>query len=117
MFRLRTTQDAGVDTLVTPPESVQTRIMHVVMTRAATGQMRAYVDGRVLAEAQVGGDFSVWARDFSLALGDEIRDGQRAWLGTYYLVAIYDRALEADEIKAKLRLGHARSLTRPGWQE
>ncbi|MEL4897673.1 LamG domain-containing protein [Crocosphaera sp. Alani8] len=51
------------------------------------------------------GDFSNWNDDYIFALGNEITE-DRGWLGSYYLVAIYDRALSKDEIEQNYQAGY-----------
>ncbi|MEL6894306.1 MAG: FG-GAP-like repeat-containing protein, partial [Actinomycetota bacterium] len=65
---------------------------HVVFTRDASGVTRTYIDGVVAVEQTVSGDFSNWDPSTPFVLGNEA-DGARPWLGTYRLVAVYDRAL------------------------
>jgi len=49
-------------------------------------------------------DFSNWDRRFTFQLGNEATL-DRPWLGKIYLVAIYDRALAADEILSNFNAG------------
>ncbi|MFC2036982.1 LamG-like jellyroll fold domain-containing protein [Chloroflexota bacterium] len=97
--RLRTTQTTlnGRPALSTLPGSVAADLMHVVYTRDASGGIRIYIDGVVVADGLVGGDLSNWDEGYRLALANELAGG-RAWLGEYHLVAVYDRALSAAEV-------------------
>ena len=84
------------------------QLTHLVCTREKTGLARMYVDGVEVAERLVGGDFSGWDSGFALALGNEAgaTDGaDRAWRGTYHLVALYGRALTVDEVMQNYRFG------------
>jgi hypothetical protein len=54
----------------------------------------------------VDGDFSSWDDTYHLALADEHTE-DRAWSGTYHLVAIYSRALTADEVMQNFSVGEA----------
>jgi hypothetical protein len=45
----------------------------------------------------VGGDFSGWTSNYRLGLANEMTK-DHPWLGEIHLVAIYDRALTADEV-------------------
>jgi hypothetical protein len=80
-----------------PRLTVQTKKTHVVYTRGPDGQARLYVDGEEVAAAQIGGKLSAWNPQLRLALGNEFV-GDRAWLGLYHGVAIYNRALNPSEI-------------------
>jgi hypothetical protein len=69
----------------------------VAYTRAPDGRARIYINGKEAAAADIRGDLSGWDPQFRLALGDEFA-GDRAWLGTYHGLAVYNRALSAAEI-------------------
>ncbi len=43
-------------------------------------------------------DLSNWNPSYALGLGDELTQGGRKFNGEYHLIAIYDRALDADEV-------------------
>ncbi|MBN1676018.1 MAG: FecR domain-containing protein [Kiritimatiellae bacterium] len=79
-------------------------LTHLVATRAASGEARLYVNGACIATNRVPGDFSVWNGNLPLMLArewtvDPPGAEPRHWLGEYYLVAIYSRALRADEVR------------------
>ena len=78
--------------------AVETEMTHIAYTRDADGQARLLINGKEAAADEVGGDLSAWDNQMRLALGDEFV-GDRGWLGAYYHVAIYNRALEVDEIE------------------
>lgn len=80
---------------------------HVVYTRDLAGESRIYLNGNrtPAAVASIGvnpggippdWDLSNWER-YPLVLANE-ESQDRPWLGTFHLVAIYDRALSADEV-------------------
>jgi len=105
-FRLRTTTttENGTPPAETARGTVVADLMHVLYTRAHDGAAKIYIDGVERATHGVDGDFSAWASDFRIALGDEFtRD--RPWLGTYHLVALYSRALSPDEVVRNFRAG------------
>ena len=83
----------------TLPGSFAADLVHVVYTRDASGEIRIYIDGVVVADGLVGGDFTNWDEGYRLVLANELA-GDRAWLGEYHLVAIYNRALSQSEIGA-----------------
>ncbi len=73
-------------------------LTHLVMTRSSDGIRTFYVNGVPQATNIVGGDFSTWDTDYRLALANEFVTLNRTWLGEYYLIAIYNRALSAVEV-------------------
>jgi hypothetical protein len=75
---------------------------HVVFTRAAGGPARLYINGSPAGERIVSGTLDNWDATFALGIGDELNndDGyDRAWAGSYDLLAIYSRALSADQVQ------------------
>ncbi len=104
--RMRTgeTGNNGVPSLPTPARSLTTELTHVVYTRDRGGQARLFLGGRKVSEKKVGGLTNNWDISMGLALANEFGGG-RPWVGTYYLVALYDRALTPGEIAANHSAG------------
>jgi hypothetical protein len=95
-----------------PEAFVQTRRAHVVYARAATGEAVFYVNGKEVARRQLPGKVTVWQGQMRLGLANELSDA-RPWLGVYHGVAIYNRALTAQEATAHYQQGkvvHTRGL-------
>ena len=76
----------------------------MVYTREVFGTIKVYIDGVLVVSGTEGGDCSVWDNDYALALGNEMT-GDRPWLGTYHMVAIFDRALDQTEINQNFAAG------------
>jgi hypothetical protein len=104
--RLRTsrTSNNGIPATTSPNRSVTTRLTHVVYTRNRVGRAQIYVNGKQVGNASIAGDTLNWHGQFRLALGNEL-DNQRPWLGTYYLVAVYRRALDPKEVLQNFKAG------------
>jgi hypothetical protein len=99
VLRLRTPQ-TGLNG--TNPElelcSVEANRTHHVIVTYSGGQLLCYLDGaKVFESSKVQGDFSNWTPQH-LVLGDEW-NGERNWSGTLEGVAVFSRALNADEVK------------------
>jgi hypothetical protein len=97
--RLRTTTTGknGDNPSISAIDSVKPELTHVVYTRHKNGTARIYIDGVEVASEMIKGDFSNWDNSYHLALANEVtRD--RPWLGKFYLVAIYSRALTSEEV-------------------
>jgi hypothetical protein len=77
---------------------------HVVLTRQTNGVLTLYVNGAVAATGTSGGTLASWAPWPRVHIGGE-RDGTKPWLGTVYLLAIYDRALDVDTVQQHFRIG------------
>jgi len=98
IFRLRTTRNGenGMNRQPQLGKLPTDRLTHVVVTYSP-GNMTAYIDGKkVLETDEVQGDFSNWS-DQQLMIGDEYRD-DRDWHGRVEHVAIYNKALTADQV-------------------
>jgi len=104
--RLRTTATSanGQPSLTTAPGTLDATLTHVVYTRDAAGAAAIYIDGDAIAAATVGGDLSNWDTTFSFALANELT-GDRPWLGTYHLAAVYSDALTAEEVIQNFEAG------------
>ena len=82
--------------------------VHLVVTMDVDDVVRLFVDGVLLTQTFLEGDFSKWREASQLGLGNEFRldSGQDySWRGTYYLVAIYDRALSEAEVAQNFAAG------------
>jgi hypothetical protein len=124
-MRLRTSSTSrnGRPSLTTPVGALRAERTHVVYTREADGTARLYVNGVLQPpniiepdeshQGLIAGDFTNWNLAYRLALANEFTR-ERTWLGDYYLVAIYNRALEPDEIAQNAAAG--RDLAYP-WLE
>jgi hypothetical protein len=100
MTRLRTTATSanGEPALESRPGTAGARQVHVVYSRDASGTAVIYIDGRESRRLEIGGDLSRWDGKFRLALANELSK-DRAWLGTFHLVAVFDRALAPEEVE------------------
>lgn len=76
----------------------------MVYTRDSSGQARLYIDGAEVASTTVGGDLTKWDLTAPLALANE-PTGDRPWLGTLHLTAIYQRALTPSEVEQNYQAG------------
>ncbi|KAA3664485.1 MAG: PKD domain-containing protein [Chloroflexi bacterium] len=85
--------------------TASTNLTHVVYSRDVSGTRRIYVDGVEVGSDSQTGDFSTWDSSYKFGLASEL-DGLRPWLGTFYLVAVYDKALSAAEIDQNFNAGH-----------
>ena len=104
--RLRTTTTSlfGEPGVMSYPSTLTTELSQVVYTRDADGTARLYVNGVERLTDLVEGDFSTWDTGYRLALANELTE-DRTWLGEYYLVAVYERALSPAEIQQNLAAG------------
>ncbi len=99
-IRLWTTETSpnGLPSVTSPQNAFDTKLTHVVYTRDRTGRTRIYLNGDQVLEEAVQGSTLNWHGSFSIALANEFSNN-RPWLGTYHLVAIYNRDLLAHEVE------------------
>jgi len=104
--RLRTNKTSvnGIPSLPTPSRSLQTKPTHVVYTHERGGRTVIYINGKKSVEKHIPGNTVNWDPGYKLALGNEFTN-DRPWLGTYFLVAIYDRSLTSKEVLANFNAG------------
>lgn len=104
--RLRTqrTSTNGIPSTSSAAKSVQRQLTHVVFTRNRGGKTTIYIDGQVNAEGQAGAKMYNWDPSFHLGLANELAD-DRAWQGTFHLVAVYGRALSPHDVLRNYQAG------------
>lgn len=112
--RLRTSKrdQNGMPSTSTPKDTAQRKLSHVVFTRSPQGAAAIYVDGKEVTRQNIPGDFGNWDNNFSLVIANEAT-GDRPWLGELHLVAIYDRALPAEEVRQNFQAGPQLSQPEP----
>ncbi|MFP6753707.1 MAG: LamG-like jellyroll fold domain-containing protein, partial [Pirellulaceae bacterium] len=105
-FRLRTssTSSNGIPSISTVDGSLTAKLTHVVYTRQRAGRARLYINGTQAVEKTIAGNMSNWDKSHQLLLANEL-SGNRPWLGTYRLVAIYNRELAPQEVMQNYRAG------------
>ena len=110
--RLRTTErdNNGLPSTSTAKNVVSPRLMHVVFTRDRRGTAAISIDGKRVTSKKAGGNFANWDAGDRLGLCNEL-SGDRPWLGEFHLVAIYNRALSASEVKSNFAAGVMSSST------
>lgn len=112
LVRLNTTTNSsnGTPSLQTPTGVVTTELTHLAFTWDVTSHNATiYVNGTAIVSLnnKFTGDLSNW-RNYKLVLSTEFENDNpngRFWFGEMYLVAIYDRALSAEEIRSNYDLG------------
>ncbi|MFK7907464.1 MAG: LamG-like jellyroll fold domain-containing protein, partial [Chitinophagales bacterium] len=95
-LRTTTTNNNGMPNL-TAHDDAQTTLQHVVFTRDTNGNTRMYVNGALVHGDTRTGNFSNWDSSYKFALANELSN-DRAWKGTYYRVAVYNRALNSAQV-------------------
>ncbi len=97
--RLRTslTDENGKPSLFSTENTIKTSLTHIVYTRKNNGKVNLFVNAKLDTTFNIGGDFTNWDSTYFLSLGDEIT-GNKLWKGRFYLLSIYNRALDQLEV-------------------
>lgn len=98
----------GMPKLITDDdaERLQASLQHVVMTFDPINGRRIYVNGEFTGDVDGsgGGSLEAWDNTFALYFGNEA-SGDRQWQGVVRLAAIYNRALNLQQIKQNFEAG------------
>lgn len=97
LVEVRLHERRGDYKLHTERGEVSAQLKHVVMTRSQDGTVKVYIDGEVKAQSNMAADLEGWDRSYRLGVGNEL-SGDRPWLGTFHLAALYGRALDPAEV-------------------
>ncbi len=104
-FRTTKTSTNGIPSVSTKPKTLPLKLTHLVYTRNRNGQTRIYIDGKKSKEQHISGNTSSWNSTYHLALANELSN-DRPWVGTLYLVAVYNRALQPEDVVRNFKAGH-----------
>lgn len=102
--RTNKTSGNGLPSLAAKKKSVKAELSHVVYTRGRTGVAKLYVNGMLSKATTIEGDLSNWRDDHRFALANE-QSMDRQWLGTYHLIAVYNRELSLREVQRHFKIG------------
>ena len=112
-FRTTTTGNNGVGTTVSSTGGLlETELTHVVYTREADGDASLYVNNQLVSSENIGGNLSNWNENYRFALGNEF-GGNRSWLGSLDLFAVYNQAFDANEVAQNFLAGSDESQSPP----
>lgn len=103
-FRATRTTTNGMPSTSTPAKSLAAKLTHVVYTRDRSGSTQIFLDAKRRGTGRSNGATTNWNNGYRLGLANEF-SGDRAWKGTFYLVAIYSRALSPTEISSNFAAG------------
>ncbi len=80
-------------------------LQHLVYSfDASTGEDKLFVDGVLVQTGSRNGDLGNWNDGYKVALANEF-SMDRSWEGKYCRVAVYDRALDSDEVENNFEAG------------
>lgn len=112
-MKTESTNDAGYPEFMPDNEASYLNIQHIVYVIDSLGREHLYINGEHSAESFRPGHLGNWKDNFYLRLGNE-NDGKYAWNGTFYTVAIYNKALTSDEIITNYESGPCDNLNKEG---
>ncbi|MFY9825093.1 MAG: Ig-like domain-containing protein, partial [Thermoanaerobaculia bacterium] len=88
----------GTPALQSPASSLTQTLTHVVYTRSGSGSAVCYINGVQVSTQTTTGNLSTWGTDQKLTLADN-------WQGSYFLLAVYGRALTGTEVQQNYLAG------------
>jgi hypothetical protein len=103
-FKTGKTDRNGIPSLSSSSNTVALKLTHIVYTKTRSGKAQIFINGKRNSSKTVSGNLSNWGKSFHLSLANE-QTGERPWLGTFYLVAIFNRDLSEKEITNHFREG------------
>jgi hypothetical protein len=80
------------------------RLVHLVFTRVSPSTATLFVDGVERASGRIPGEIPVCTVPAQFHIGSGL-GGEHPWRGEIHLVAVYGRALTADEVKRNFKAG------------
>ncbi|MBK8944246.1 MAG: VCBS repeat-containing protein [Ignavibacteriae bacterium] len=80
------------------------KLTHFVFTHRADGVIKLYWNNEIVAQDTVTGDFSTWDDSYFLFIGSDYGTF-RYWLGTFFLNAIYSKALTDEQVEQNYLAG------------
>lgn len=108
-LRHSTGTDGNGTAFITANNAVSTGLQHLVITHAADGTTRLYVNGVPQSSPVLSGTLDNWNTSLYLNIANELSGGYN-WQGELHLIALYNRALSQAEVTQNLSAG-VRGLT------
>jgi hypothetical protein len=107
------TNKSGFPEIVPENDIEYLNVQHVIYIRDTLGKESLYLNGLKQAEGFRPDNFGTWNNNFYLKLGNE-SDLIRPWNGTFYSLAIYNKALSVSEIQKNYALGPCDNILNDG---
>ncbi len=103
-LRAESTDRNGNPSTASRRNVVVPQLTHVAFTRTADGTTQLFVDGEQAGAGQTTGSLASWDASHRLSLANEVT-GDRPFLGTLHLAAIYDRPLSPEDVQQNFAAG------------
>jgi hypothetical protein len=105
------TDESGYPEIIPDKEQSYINMQHIAYVRDSLGYETMYINGKKAAEGFRPNGFDNWKDNFYLRLGNEI-DQNHPWRGTYFVMAIFNKALNDKQINDNFQAGPCDSLQR-----
>jgi hypothetical protein len=107
----KSTESSGRPYLATDENDIIT-MHHIAYTRNNLGEEKLYLNGEMVTYSMKPLGLENWKDDYYLYLGNE-STMEKPWKGMYYLMAIYNVALTADQISQNYLAGPTDNINAP----
>jgi hypothetical protein len=97
-------ENNGNPTIRSTVGTASLNLAHVVFTHADDGTEVFYINGEEDLTTSRVGTTNTWDPSYPLVVANEVGGG-REWLGELHLIAIYDRALDSEEVRQNFDAG------------
>jgi hypothetical protein len=94
----------GMPEVITPLGTATTALTHVVYAHSSDGAEVLYVDGVENQRFMRVGGLTQWDATYPIIVANEATN-DRSWLGELHLIAVYDQALDPDEVEQNFMVG------------
>lgn len=108
-FQTASTIESGYPVYNPDREQTCINLQHLVYIRDKQGKENFYLNGKESSYGYRPSNLNTWKNDYYLRLGNE-SDMDHSWTGSYYSVAIYNRALSLAEITTNFNAGPCDSI-------
>ena len=107
------TDESGFPEIIPDRESTYINMVHFAFVHDSLGNESVFMNGEIAATGFRASSLNNWKDTYSLRLGSE-SDLSLPWTGTYYVMAIYNTALNSKQIKQNYLAGPCDSLLTDG---
>ncbi len=103
------TTEEGFPEIVSEDVNAYINLQHVAFVHDSLGNESMYINGKLAASGFRSDGLDNWKTSYNLRLGNEA-DQSLPWTGTYYIMAIYNTALNSQQIQRNYEAGPCENM-------